>query len=97
MADYVSVHSVSTLVHTGKGQFTGIVLTAKSGTPLCTIYNNTTNAGTKIFEAYAPVNHPLVILFDDRFAPRFTTGCYIELTGSADPSIVTATFWTRRL
>jgi hypothetical protein len=92
MTDKIYPISTSTLLHTGAGELVGLVLTASVGNPLCTIYDNTTNSGTKIFEAYCGVNHPLIIFFDDRTAPRFGTGLYVALAVN-----LTATLWTRQL
>lgn len=90
MADKVEVFSSSSLVHTGKGQVFGLVLTPSTGAPKVTLFDNTTNSGTKIFEAY--VDEPIVIFFNDRQAPSFTTGLYIEMAAN-----MTATLWTRQL
>jgi hypothetical protein len=92
MADVVSVHAATATVHTGKGQLAGIVISASAGAPLVTIYDNTSAAGTKIFEAYVNTAQPLVIFFSDRYGPRFTIGLHLVLAAN-----LVATLWTRQL
>ena len=92
MADVISVHSATATVDTGEGTLAGLVITASAGAPLVTMYNNTSAAGTKIFEAYVPSTAPLVIFFTDRFAPRYTMGLHLVLAAN-----LTATLWTRQL
>ncbi len=92
MADKVGVYSSSSLVHTGSGQLMGIVLSSSTGSPLATVYDNTTNSGTKVFEAYVANTESLVIFFSERFAPKFVTGLYIALAAN-----ITAVLWTREL
>ena len=92
MADKVAVYAASALIHTGKGQLAGIVITASAGNPLATFYDNTAGSGTKLFEAYVPVNAGLVILFPERYGPIFATGLYLVLAAN-----LTATVWSRQL
>jgi hypothetical protein len=90
MADSRSVIVSSTLLHTGKGELYGLVITASTGAPLVTIYDNTAGSGTKIFEAYVSSTIPLIIFFQGQFAPRFATGLYVTLAAN-----LTATIWFR--
>jgi len=90
MADGIAVITTGTLIHTGEGQLYGILLTASSGNPLCTIYDNTEGSIPKLIELYGAVNHPVYIFFPDRFAPRFATGLYVALAAN-----LTATVWYR--
>ncbi len=48
MADKLSVHAATATVDTGQGQLVGLVITASSGVPLVTFYDNTSAAGTKL-------------------------------------------------
>ena len=94
MADVVSVHTASGLIHTGKGtlQAVSITTTAATGTNTATFYDNTAGSGTKIYEASIVSSGPVVIFFPDALAPRFRTGIYITITGG-----ISATVWTRQI
>lgn len=92
MANAVTITTVGALIHTGKGAITGLVITASTGNPLTTFYDNTAGSGTKLFEVYTSSAHPTVIFFPDAYALRFTTGCYIALAANQ-----TATVWTRQV
>ncbi len=91
MADVLGVHVASTLLHTGKGQLAGVVLTCSSGNATATFYDNTAGSGTKIFEASVTYLTPLVIFFGDRYAPRFATGLYLTLAAN-----LFAVVWSRQ-
>jgi len=94
MADVVSVHTASGLIHTGKGtlQAVSITTTAATGTNTATFYDNTAGSGTKIFEASLVTSGPIVIFFPDALAPRFATGLYISVGLT-----ISATVWTRQI
>ena len=92
MPDKVAVYAASALIHTGKGQLAGIVITASAGNPLATFYDNTAGSGTKVLEAYVNTAQPLIIFFSERFAPSFATGLYLVLAAN-----LTATVWSRQL
>ena len=95
MADVLQVITVSTAVVSGKGVLTGLIVslgtTSSSGTII--IYDSTSASGTVIFQAEVfSSNRPTVILFEDRFAPRFTTGLYVAL----DANMIANIFATER-
>ena len=90
MADVLQVVTTSTSVITGKGVLTGLIVslgtTSSSGTII--IYDNTAGSGTIIFQAEVFSNSPpLVIMFEDRFAPRFATGLYVALDANVIANI----------
>lgn len=93
MSDYLGVFTASGLIHTGRGQLTGVVLTCSSTTAgVVTFYDNTSATGTKLFEAPVSAYSPVSIFFQERFGPKFVNGLYLSLgTG------VTATVWARKL
>ena len=82
MADIQQVKTASGVVVSGRGLLTGVVASvdgsASRGT--VTFYDNTAGSGTVIFqvEVFSEVG-PLVVFFEDRFAPRFGTGLYLEV------------------
>jgi hypothetical protein len=92
MADARAVYTSSSLIHTGTGQLVGVILTASTGTPLATFYDNTAGSGTKLLEIYVPTSCPVIIFFAERFAPTFTTGLYLSLAAN-----LSATVWSRQL
>jgi hypothetical protein len=92
MADVVTITTIGALIHTGKGQLVGMVITASTGNPLTTFYDNTASTGTKLFEVYTSASHPTMIFFPDKFALRFSTGCYIAMAANQS-----ATIWTRQI
>ena len=92
MADNVKVYTGNNLLYTGQGQLVGLVITASAGSPLATFYDNTSAAGTKIFECYVPSTDHVAIFFADRYSPRFSTGLYLALAAN-----LTATVWFRSL
>jgi len=85
MINYQQVIIASSLIHTGPGFLTGLVCSiggAAAGYVIC--YNNTTPTGTVIFRVQiAPesVQQPFAIFYPDRYAPRFSTGLYVTLSG----------------
>jgi hypothetical protein len=92
MADTISVHKTSELVHNGPGHVAGIVASTSDVAMGLSIYDGLDNTGTLLFELMFDVDHPVVIFMNDRFAPRFQTGCYLEMT---DP--VTVTIWCHKI
>ena len=80
--DVYRVLSASALVYTGPGWLAGLVCSCKepNAHAILTLYDNTAGSGTKTFEAEIDgSNQPFVLFFQDRYAPRFTTGCYASL------------------
>jgi hypothetical protein len=93
MADKLGVYEASALIYTGVGQLTGLVISCAGTLPAkFTIYDNTSAAVPKLIGGYVLGNTPLIIFFDERFAPTFLTGLYLELA-----AWLTATVWTRQL
>ena len=93
MADVISVHAASALIHAGKGQLHGVVITCSSATAaLATFYDHDEASGTKLLEVYVSSTKPVTIFFSNRFAPMFLIGLYIALAAN-----LTATVWTRQL
>jgi hypothetical protein len=90
MADQVEVVTSSAEIADGMGYLVGVVLSATSGTPVATFYDNTAGSGTKIFEVSVQVGYPVIIFFPTRFAPKFSTGLYANLGAN-----MSATIWTR--
>ena len=93
MSDYQQHITSSTLIHTGKGKLNGLVASINGSSPVnLTCYDNTVASGTIIFKAaIAPADdsQPFALFFQDRFAPRFSTGLYISLGGAT----LEATIW----
>jgi hypothetical protein len=94
MADSIKALTASGLVYTGKGFLAGLVISfagAWDATGTLIVYDNTSAAGTIIFQCEANLyNTQNEIFFPDRYAPRFTTGCYVALDAN-----VTVTVWVR--
>lgn len=65
------------LVHTGKGVFGGIFVSAASGSPTITVYDNTSAAGAKIVDVFTPEAGKLY-----PFCARYITGLYIDIGGT---------------
>lgn len=83
-ADIQICITASTLIYTGGGFLAGLVASIRSGgaSGLISVYDNTSAAGTPILElAIIAGLAPFVLFFNDRFAPRFNTGCYVAITG----------------
>jgi hypothetical protein len=85
MPNYQQVISADTLIHTGKGILFGLVVSANSSSsaPRLVCYDNTSGSGTVIFDAYIAlrsVAQPAQFFFPERFAPRFNTGLYLDVT-----------------
>jgi hypothetical protein len=82
MADIQQVKISSGGVITGRGILSGIVASVSASATQATLtaYDNTAGSGTVIFqvEVYAEQG-PVVVFFEDRFAPRFSTGLYLAL------------------
>jgi hypothetical protein len=70
--------------------YLGVMISASSGAPLATFYDNTAGSGTKIFECIVPTGNPVIVFFPTRFAIKFETGLYLSLAAN-----LTATVWTR--
>jgi hypothetical protein len=96
MSDIQQVITSSTLIHTGIGALSGLVVSVDGSTPATlTCYDNTSASGKVIFQAHISpesAQQPFEIFFADRFAPRFLTGLYISL-GTA----MSANVWARGL
>ncbi|MBN2148703.1 MAG: hypothetical protein JW726_15050 [Anaerolineales bacterium] len=82
MADYQGVKTASALVHTGRGWVVGLVCSIATGQTEgdVIVYDNTSAAGTKIFQATLHEHMPLVIFFPSNCRPLFTTGCYVAVS-----------------
>jgi len=89
MADTVGVYSSSTLIYTGKGQLTGLVISTSAASGTATLYDHDEASGTKIFEVIVAAGHPAIIFFSDPFSPRFVIGLYLALAAN-----MSATLWT---
>ena len=69
-------------VDTGKGHLAGVIVSSVSSTSgVCTVYDYA-GAGPpeitdKIFEIVINANNPAIILFNDRYAPRFYSGVWL--------------------
>lgn len=91
MADRISIYTPTqdVLNYTGKGFVTGIIVTSSSTTPSSLIlYDQVVDGGgTKILEVQVNANAPVIIFFEDRFAPRFFTGLWVELGAAAYATI----------
>jgi len=92
MADIVSTHTASALLHTGSGQLIGLVITSSAANAVVTIYDNTAGSGTVIFQAVVSTPQPLVIFFADRFVIKYATGLYLNLASG-----LSAVVWSRQL
>ncbi len=92
MADVVSVHTSSILLHTGKCQLAGVVLTCSSGNATATFSDSVDGATNPVFSVSVTYLNPLVIFFGDRYAPRFATHLYLTLAAN-----LIATVWSRQL
>jgi hypothetical protein len=90
MADHLDVIVTSSLIHTGKGQLSGIMISTSGASGTATFYDNTAGSGTKILEVIVSTGHPAIVFFTDAFSPRFATGLYISLSPS-----MTTTVWSR--
>jgi hypothetical protein len=88
MSDTLTVHTVSALLYTGKGHVAGLIATTTADDMAIILYDalNNTNPATKIFKMAFNSTTPIQIFFTDRYAPRFHTGLYLEMT---DPTQVT--------
>ncbi len=92
MADSLGVYSSSSLIHTGKGQLTGVIISTSAASGTATFYDDTTADTPKILEVIVAAGHPAIVFFSDRYAPRFTIGLYLALAAN-----MTATVWTLQL
>ena len=92
MADSLGVYSASALIHTGKGQLTGVIISTSAATATATFYNHDAASETKVLEVIVAAGHPAIVFFSDRYAPRFTIGLYLALAAN-----MTATVWTVQL
>jgi hypothetical protein len=89
MADSIKVVSASALIHTGKGQLTGVMISTSAASGTATFYDDTTADTPKILEVIVAAGHPAIVFFADRFSPRFTVGLYLALSAN-----MTATVWS---
>jgi len=82
-ADIQIVLTTSTSIYTGRGILAGLVASTTAATGgVLTIYDETTPR-TPIFQATVkPTDPPLILFFADRFAPRFNTGCLVDISGT---------------
>ncbi len=92
MADVISVHPATALVHSGKTQLIGLVITASVANAKFTIDDSIGGGGTKILEGFVSTPQPLVLFFSDQHSPRFATGLYLTLAANME-----AILWTRQL
>lgn len=69
--------SADALIHTGPGVLGGIFVSAASGTPTITIYDNTSAAGAKIVDIFTPEAGKLYA-----FCARYIAGLYIDIGGT---------------
>ncbi len=92
MANSLTVHSASALIHTGKGLLTAAIISTSAASGTATFYDNTSAAVPKIVEVIVAAGHPAILFFADRFAPRFATGLYLALAAN-----MTATVWSVQL
>ncbi len=86
MTDYIKLYTPDQdlQVVTGAGHLPGVIVTSTSATSTaCTIFDyagpGPAPASSKIFEVVLNASTPLVILFNDRFAPRFHDGVWLTL------------------
>ncbi len=83
MADLLDIYTPdqNVQVHTAKGHLAGVVVTSTSSTSgACTLYDYDGAGppdGPKIFEVMVCANAPVIILFNDRYAPRFHDGLWL--------------------
>ncbi|HEX3861288.1 MAG TPA: hypothetical protein VHY35_06300 [Stellaceae bacterium] len=69
----------------GAGILQGIFVSSASSTPTITVYDNTAGSGTTLIGVFTPVAGTMY-----RFAdPRFSTGCYIVISGTLACTIFT--------
>ena len=84
MVDYITVYTPDqdVQVNTGKGHVAGIVLTSSSQLPgACELYDCIGSPpSAPILLAAVTAYSPVVLLFNDRFAPRFNTGLWLHLS-----------------
>ena len=92
MVDKLEVKTSSALLHTGKGQLAGFILSSSSAvaSEVVTFYDNTAGSGTKLLEVNVWTNYPVHIFFPERLGPIFATGLYVCLAAN-----LTCTVWYR--
>jgi hypothetical protein len=77
---YIYTPTQNLQVATGKGLLSGVIVTSSSTTPaLCSIYDyfGAGPPAIKIFEVEVASPQPVIIFFQDRFAPRFAAGLWL--------------------
>jgi hypothetical protein len=83
MADLLDIYTPNqnVQVDTRKGHLAGMIVTSTSTTPTaCTLYDYEgagPPTGPKIFEVMVSAYAPVIILFNDRYAPRFQDGLWL--------------------
>jgi len=84
MADYQTVITTNTLLHTGPGCLTGVVIsTDSSGAARAIFYDGTSAAGAPILTAVIfPSNPPFTFFPRPDLRPRFSQGLYIVPGGA---------------
>lgn len=92
MPDTVTVHTTSEVIYNGSGHVAGFVASTTAVAMGMSLYDGLDNTGTKLFQIAFDVDHPVTLFFNDRFAPRFHTGLYLEIT---DP--VQVTIWCHKV
>jgi hypothetical protein len=86
MADYLTsfTPSQNLLIDTGQGHVAGIIVTSDSATPgACTLYDYTGNGpptGPVLITVIANYYSPIILMMNDRFAPRFHDGLWLYLS-----------------
>jgi len=86
MADYLTCYTPGTdvQVDTGKGHVAGVLLSSTSTTPGAFVLYDYAGAspptGPAILMASVTAYSPVILLFNDRFAPRFSDGLWLHLS-----------------
>ncbi len=102
MADALEIISTSTLIDTGKGWLAGVVISCNSTSPAQVIfYDNTVEPevepNAKVLSVYVSSPNPVIIFFQDRFAPRYNVGLFVSITNSSQEAATVATIWTHEI
>ncbi|NJD58676.1 MAG: hypothetical protein C3F13_18040 [Anaerolineales bacterium] len=88
MADLLDIYTPDQdlQVYAGKGHVAGVMVSSTSTTSgACTLYDYAGVGppdGPKVFEVMVCANAPVIVLFNDRYSPRFHNGLW--LISSAD-------------
>jgi hypothetical protein len=89
MTDALAVYTANSLVYTGKGQVIGFIFSTSAASSTVVLYDNTSAAAPKLVEVTVSAGHPAILFFNDRTAPRFTTGLYVAV-----PANTQVTLWS---